>query len=123
MVTLQELMAQTQRSDNGISFLAKEFTGDGICIRNAYIAVAFGVIAVGAEFCGKSTQAIIDFIRARNKDLVLVEKPPSAGVLADYNGGKRGFSLFKGVALPEPKIDPTSSRISYICAYQAGGAQ
>lgn len=119
----KELQSRGRRIGDGQFVLDGRFTSGNLCIQNANVGAAFGVLVVVAEVCEDSAEPLRDFVLSRRPDLRPSSPPLANGVLAEYQSAKVAFSLFKGAPSLVPTPDPGSHRVSYVCSFQSGGAQ
>ncbi len=110
----------SKKGDDG-PFVAVDRVQVGeLCIENAKVGTAFGVLMSMGTLCRPDSRPLVEFVQRAQAGLTPKPLPPDPGVLAMFAAPKYQLAVFKGEGLT---ADPESKRISYNCGYQPTGAQ
>jgi hypothetical protein len=119
--TSRVLQAHASKQDKDGPFVVVDRVQAGeLCIENARVGVAFGVLLSMGTLCRPEPEPLVEFVRRGQAGLTPKPVPPDPGAIAMFAAPKYQLAVFKGEGLT---ADPASKRISYNCAYQATGAQ
>lgn len=108
---------------NGSLTLPGPIQRGGVCIRNARLSAAFGVMSVMGTLCSDDPQPLLDLVRSLKPRLTKPAQPFPPGFLAGLSDDDYTLLIYQGAPTLPPQPDLKSKLVSFACAVKVTGAQ
>jgi len=118
------LEARATAGADGIWKIAGRIQAGKLCIENAQMSAAFGVMMASGSVCDGEPAALIDFLKRSDSGLKPAAEAPHPGMVAAFEAPKYAITLYRGEpGFKGSRPDPADQRLSYMCSYQGSGPQ
>lgn len=108
---------------NGEVMVNGQIRAGELCIEHAHIGGTAGVVTVAASLCEADAKPLTDYLEHTGKRLAQEPSPESRGAIATYQAPGYWLMLFRGAPDFSSIPDPTSTQLSYKCAFPMSNPQ